>query len=504
MLEPSPTGDAAPPRRARVKKGRCCCCLLVFLLFPLIARALYSYRDRAEGYSLDLSLKETPGELRVGFGRKTINPDMSRPVWIAGFAHGRAATAINDDLYAVASVFDDGTTRVGLIAIDAIGFFHDDVVALRRRIPKEWKLNYTIVASTHNHNTPDLLGLWGPTPVQSGVDPVYRELVLSSSLEALGSAVDALAPAELRTYDLTLPTEGLVEDTRKPEVFDAGLRVLLFREAGGEKTLGSVVTWASHPETPWSKNTEITADFPGFLREGLEHGLHPGHKTLGGLGGTHLYLNGAVGGLMTTSPRVAVRDPLSAEIFEKGSHAKSRALGYTLAKRILTAVRSGTQHPTRKLGIGVEAKTIALPVANPTFLAAPVLGVLDRGHVKLGYMRTEVALVTLGQASLLCIPGEIYPELVNGGIENAPGGDYGIAPLEIPPLRELMPGTIKLVLGLANDEIGYIIPKSEWDQVPPYLYGSTKSVYGEMNSLGPDTALLIHEAVGELIQRRTP
>jgi hypothetical protein len=498
----SESTEAPAPRRARVKKGRCCCCLLVLLLFPLIARTIYSYRDRAGGYELDLSVKETPGPLQVGFGRRVINPDLTEAVWVAGFAHGRKATAIHDDLFTVAGVFEDGTTRVGLIAVDAIGLFHDDVIALRRRIPKEWNLTYTIVTTTHNHSTPDLLGLWGPTPLQSGVDPAYKELVLSKSLEALGDATKALAPAELRTYELALSPAGLVEDTRKPEVYDASLRVLLFREAGGEKTLGSVVTWASHPETPWSKNTEITADFPGFLREGLEHGLQPGHKTLGGLGGTHLFVNGAVGGLQTTSPRVAVRDPLGADVFEEASHAKSRALGYTLAKRILEAVRSGAQTPRTKLGIGIEAKTIALPVANPTFLAAPILGVLDRGHVKLGYMRTEVALVTLGNVSMLCIPGEIYPELVNGGIERAPGGDYDVDPVEVPPLRELMPGGTKLVFGLANDEIGYIIPKSEWDQVPPFIYGSTKPVYGEINSLGPNTASLLHQTVRELIQRR--
>jgi len=34
----------------------------------------------------------------------------------------------------------------------------------------------------------------------------------------------------------------------------------------------------------------------------------------------------------------------------------------------------------------------------------------------------------------------------------------------------MMKGEYKFVFGLANDEIGYIIPKSEWDEVPPYLY----------------------------------
>ena len=64
-------------------------------------------------------------------------------------------------------------------------------------------------------------------------------------------------------------------------------------------------------------------------------------------------------------------------------------------------------------------------------------------------------------------------------------------------MRQLMPGRVKFVFGLANDELGYIIPKSEWDQKPPRLYGS-KGVYGEINSLGPDTARLLYSALSEL------
>jgi hypothetical protein len=83
-------------------------------------------------------------------------------------------------------------------------------------------------------------------------------------------------------------------------------------------------------------------------------------------------------------------------------------------------------------------------------------------------------------------------------IENVPGGDFALEPVEVPPIRELMPGKIKFVFGLANDEIGYIIPKSEWDRKPPFLYGATRGVYGEINSVGPDAAGKIHEAMREL------
>jgi hypothetical protein len=36
------------------------------------------------------------------------------------------------------------------------------------------------------------------------------------------------------------------------------------------------------------------------------------------------------------------------------------------------------------------------------------------------------------------------------------------------------------------------------DVKPPYIYGSQKPVYGEINSCGPDAARLVHAAIAEL------
>jgi hypothetical protein len=101
------------------------------------------------------------------------------------------------------------------------------------------------------------------------------------------------------------------------------------------------------------------------------------------------------------------------------------------------------------------------------------------------------------------VPGEIYPEIINGGIEHPEGADFDLEPVEVPPLRELMPGRLKFVFGLANDELGYLIPKSEWDVEPPRLYGS-KGVYGEINSCGPNAAPLVYGALAELCRELTP
>jgi hypothetical protein len=217
-----------------------------------------------------------------------------------------------------------------------------------------------------------------------------------------------------------------------------------------------------------------------------------------GVGGIHLYVNGAVGGLMTTHPSVTVRDPYLEKNFKEPSHEKSRAVAHRLAAAILPKLAEANAAPTTTAPISIRARTIEMPVENNGFLAAAYLGLMDRGHVHWKRMRTEVALVTVGEASIACVPGEIYPEIINGGIEHPEGADFDTAPVEVPPLRELMPGRVKFVIGLANDELGYMIPKSEWDGKPPYLYGAKGHVYGEVNSCGPDAGSIVHAALGVL------
>ena len=57
---------------------------------------------------------------------------------------------------------------------------------------------------------------------------------------------------------------------------------------------------------------------------------------------------------------------------------------------------------------------------------------------------------------------------------------------------------MKFLFGLANDEIGYIVPRSEWDEKAPYLYGAKGAPYGEVNSVGPQTAPLLHAVLKTL------
>ena len=114
-------------------------------------------------------------------------------------------------------------------------------------------------------------------------------------------------------------------------------------------------------------------------------------------------------------------------------------------------------------------------------------------------LRTEVGRLRLGELEVAALPGEIYPELVLDKVHDPPdpGADFPEAAIE-PAIYKQMGRRYRILIGLANDEVGYIIPKRQWDEKPPFCYGRKKAQYGEVNSVGPDAAPILCRAFKEL------
>ena len=419
-------------------------------------------------------------------------------VWIAGFSNKRAANGVHDAIWARAAVFDDGQARIAIVSLDVVGLLHEEVLDIRQSLPSALGVDYLLITSTHTHEGPDTIGIWGESIFQSGVNEAYQRRVRSGVIEAVNNAVEAMRPASLHVSQDLEGAEGLVADSRQPEVFDLGLRTIRAVNNADQSTLGTLVVWANHPETVWSGNLLISSDFPHYVRRTVEQGIHNDQLVIDGVGGVAIYINGAIGGLMTTAPRHGIRHPFSEEIMHAPTFAKAEAQGISLGMLALRSMQNATS--VEQPQISVRAKTVYLPLDNTKLTLAAVFGLVRKDFTGWNETRTEVAAIDIGPISIVAIPGEIYPELVNGGIVAPAGQDYDTAPLEIPPIREMMAGQFKFIFGLANDEIGYIIPKSEWDVKAPFLYHAKKSPYGETNSFGSDTALILHKALKELLQ----
>ena len=454
--------------------------------------------------------------LRVGFGAADITPALDKPVYIAGYGKNRVAKGIHDPLMARAMVLADGDKKIAIASIDVVGLFHPVVERIRRRLPG---FTYVLVSSTHNHEGPDTLGLWGPSAFQSGVDPAYLKKIEDGVVKAVQQADGELHAATARIGVVQAPE--LVRDSREPYVKHDDLVALQFNDLQGKK-LGIVVQWNNHPEDMGDKNTQITAD---FVWATVQH-LHEKH------GCPVVYLTGTVGGLMTTLG-LEVKDeqgnPLKTGTFER-TERYGRLVGMAADRALIQS------KPVKLTPLAVQRREIYLPIDNQLYLLAWKLGVLDRqsfGWIGDPYqakpftpnkspqggdggnkdddksastrkcIKSEVAWLRLGELDVAAIPGEIYPELVLGKVQDPadPGADFPDAPIE-PSIYGQLKGPYRMMIGLANDEIGYIIPKRQWDEKPPYAYGRKKAQYGEANSLGPETAPLLCEAFRALTTKK--
>ena len=256
------------------------------------------------------------------------------------------------------------------------------------------------------------------------------------------------------------------------------------------------MNWGNHPETLWLENIQISSDFADPWRNFVEGGI-PVADTLAepGVGGVAIFLNGAVGGLMTTAPDLAVVDPYTGVSYQRQAPDKLLAQGKALAKITLETLRDTSLVIHSSLDLGIRAKSIALQMDNSLFQLAAFVGIFDRGFVGWKQIRSEVSTWKLGPATFVHVPGELYPEILHGGIESPAGADFQLSPVELPALKEKIPGQYRFFSGMSNDMIGYIVPKSQWDVNPPFTYDYKERPYGEINSLGPETAPKIHSEV---------
>lgn len=441
------------------------------------------------------------------------------PVWIAGFEPGRAATFVHDDTWARALSISRGATRLGVVVLDLLGISHDDVVRLRLAAREAGlDVDHVLVIATHTHETQDPLGFGGPHLLASGYDRAYNDRVIAQAVDALREAIDREVEASLTIARTAAP--GLIADSREPIVIDPSLHVLRFD--GEDGAIATLVVWGNHAEALGGANTGVSSDYPHYLRRDLE-AAYPGSVAF--------FVPGALGGLMNPMDVVGCPDEDGRETCATGTFEKAEFIGSGAARAALVALESGATQLTEP-ALELRVHSTIMRVTTPELLGAVQIGVLPRElfrtdgtHVELRDeptwpllplddvvagtigIQTEVGSVTLGPLTFVALPGEIYPELwLDAGdgeslAERPWAGDYALIAEDLPSFQSLVPeGSTPVVMNQANDAIGYIIPETQWDRLPPRAYVE-EGQYGEGVSLGSHVARELFDAVTELYER---
>jgi hypothetical protein len=450
--------------------------------------------------------------------------------WLAGFGNNMPMYGVHDDTFARALVMSNGDITIAIVSIDAVGIFQDDILKIRSRVAKKMASppDFIMISSTHTHEAPDTMGQWGPRPIfvpERGVDDVWFDQVLiENAAQAVVEAAGRAKPAKVFAAQghLGARTRETIRDSRDPQVIDDTVNVLRFTEKATGEAIGSLVNWGNHPEVLSDVNNFASSDFSWAIREAMEKGVFnaQGQLLAPGVGGTCVFLQGKVGGLMT--PLSIDTTTVDGVVAKQRSYEKTKAVGDLVAKTALDALGGAQEIVAPLLAYGHQ--TLQFRVENTSFQLVFInLSILKRRLYDFDRMKvisesnypkvqSEVSKIQLGPVRFLGVPGELFPELGIGfdsafaygqpqiKADNPNPPDLSMAPGP-PYLQEQLGGEINMVVGLSGDEVGYLVPPYDYKVHPtkPFAEEADGDHYEETNSLGPSTVPTLLEAAQKLM-----
>lgn len=391
-----------------------------------------------------------PPEFLVGTAVANITPPLG--ACIAGDANGRTFTGVHDSLYLKTVVISDGKTRIALITADCIGLLHPTLLAIRKGVAAaipmtDLEPSRLVIASTHTHSGPDVVGLWGPNPWTSGVDTSYQNALVKKAVETV---VQALANQQKATAVCSEGTYGdsWVVNISDTTSIDRNIALLQFIDRNGN-SIASLLNFACHPTFLDNASDWVSADYVAGVYKQMDEQL----------GGVNLFLQGAIGGWVQPE-------------FEEKTFAAAEKRGRELADTGLKLLKNS--RPLDSAIIRYKSKLIQLPVSNPGFKQLAALGVLDRPITD--SVRTEIAWFSIGNVQFATHPGETTP----------------VHSLETKALmRQKGP---KMVIGLGMDALGYLLSPNFFDPQQPLPH----TEYLLSRSIDPAAGPLLMEQLREI------
>ncbi len=378
-------------------------------------------------------------------------------VWIGGFGPLRAARDVHDPVYARATVMSHNGEYIAFVALDFVGLGSPRIHAARDRLAEEgFDLDRLVVSSSHNHQGPDTMGLWGnpynlSDPV-SGIDEAYQERVTDAIEQAVRDAAAAMEPITLsvgRTKmrdespwfsganfggkNPTAKMHGMIYDGRDPVVVSDQLLVPQGVGEGG--TVFTMTNWSGHPEVRGSDNNSISSDWVGVTREVLEAeyggiALHMPEC----LGGMQSALNGDLPLVQDDGTHVYTDevdedgDPVP-EWAEHDSWAFVTSHGWHIGEAAIKALAAG--EVIEATPIRSEAESVWVPIDNIVYQLLGPEGVFDLNlddavydadvcpEPDNGCIETRTFRLQVGPIGFVAVPGELLPELAWGFPDDA-------------------------------------------------------------------------------------
>ena len=400
------------------------------------------------------SLLPAHAAFRAGIAVRIVTPEPLLPV-SGGVGPSNPVKDKRGEITVRALVVEQDGMRVAFVSTDFLGFpsvLGDRVRAKVKGVPAD----HILIGATHTHSAPDAYCFPDGKGGTSG-DLAYLGTVVDKTAAAIDEAVAKLQTATFRSA--TGDARGQIAyNYYAPELYDPRVNVLQAVGADG-KPLATLVNYAVHPEVLGSDAGICSPDLVGPLYDRIA-------EAGGGIG---IFMNSAQGGMVTADNRL-----------KGGGEARTweecRRIGRLLADESLRIVHDAPVQTEPK--VRIASRQVKFPVESPLLLAIMRASPLGYPADASGKVSTRIALVSLGTAQILTIPGEALPNI----------GFY---------LKRKMRGGQNCLFGLTNDAFGYILTEVDWQSFKRYDYVSR-------TCLGEKTGEILIEEALKLIAENPP
>ena len=221
-------------------------------------------------------------EFLAGIARIEITPPSG--VAMAGYAARKGvATGVHDPLYASALVLQNGEVSVAYIFLDLIGM---NAPAVEQEVAKRFGIPNTVLVSIHTHSGPDRSAADWWKDAQTKIVTVVGRARANLRPARIGAATGQ-APLGYNRRQV-LPdgqVKMLWSNPQKlpTDPLDNTVSVLRIDDPSGNPR-AILVNYAVHPVTLGAGNLQISADYPGVMRQELEKQF-PGTTAFFAMGG---------------------------------------------------------------------------------------------------------------------------------------------------------------------------------------------------------------------------
>jgi hypothetical protein len=239
------------------------------------------FRNTISGYdSLKINVKASEDSIFAGFSKINITPviktgkkvNKSEKIPIAGFGQVKTkyATGVHDSLYVRAIALKSGSNCITIVSADMLLMPPDIADTVFSRLSRTGlDRDHLFLTATHTHSG---IGGWGKgllaKLISGKKNPYIKEFLAARITDAVTHANKDLLPASVATGSFCAP--GFVRNrlTGDPSQLNSEFSYIFLTRSDSSKAL--IGSYSAHATNIGSKNTLLSADYPGYWSSRIE------------------------------------------------------------------------------------------------------------------------------------------------------------------------------------------------------------------------------------------